>query len=93
MWSLCNSSEVGWGAGLSEKCELEYCKVWFTHSLLHLVAFNNNSATIDSTRFCVLTVYNMCSWFFVILHIATCLQCSTLLCVMCYYIVMSCLVL
>jgi len=30
---------------------IEYCIVWFTHSLAYFVVFNTDSSTLGSTRF------------------------------------------
>ena len=38
------------GVGLGEICVIEYCVVWFTHCLVHLVIFNTDSSTSGSTR-------------------------------------------
>jgi hypothetical protein len=53
--SVYKGYEVGWGVDLSEMCEIEYCRVWFTH----LVVLNTDSSTLGSTGFWVLIVYNM----------------------------------
>jgi hypothetical protein len=35
----------------AKSVNFEYCIVWFTHSLEHLVAFNTDSSTLGSIRF------------------------------------------
>jgi len=96
--SIYEGYEVEWGVDLSEMCEIEYCIVWFTHCVVHLVVLNNDSSTLGSTRFWVLIVYNMWSWyFFANLHVEGCLEGCILLCmrsvIVLYSIVFYCTVL
>jgi len=43
-------SEVECGVGLGEMCVLDFCIVWFTHCLVHLVVRNTDSFTLGSAR-------------------------------------------
>jgi len=98
MWSVYKGSEVEWGVGLGEMCVTESCIVRFAHCWAYLVVFNTESSTLGSNCFWVLIVYNMCSWFIlVMLRLEGCLECCMLFCVKCaivlYYIVLYCTVL
>jgi len=92
-WSVYKGSKVEWGVRVGEMCVTEYCIEWFTHCLVYLVVFNTDSCILGSTCFWVLIVYDMCSWFFlVILWFECCLECCMVICAMCdvyYSIVLS----
>jgi len=61
---------------------------------LPLVVFNTDSSSLGSTHFWVLIVYDMCSWFIlVMLHTEGCLECYFVWSVLLYFIVLSCLAL
>ena len=75
MWSVYKGTEVEWVV-VGTMCAIEYCIVRFTHRLVYLGVFNTDSSTLGSTHFCVLIVYNMCSWLLLaILHTEDFLEC------------------
>ena len=67
MWSVYDGSDVEWGVGLGEMCVTDYCTVWYTHYLVYIMISNADSSTLVSAHFWGCIVYNMGSWYYIVI--------------------------